>query len=385
MKNYYFILLIVFCLCSCNRHSLNHENLNGAEILSAQFVNSTEPVKRDMLIDSVSFVKLETANDCLIGVIDKILFVDDIMVVVDKNISKAVYLFDMNGRFLRQISRLGNGPHEYLTIKDVCITPNNEIAIYDIFKDKVLFFDTTGQYLKEQSMPYRFQQFEYIDSTAIIFNIIGYKEKRKYRNYTYVVTDQKFKDLYFFGNELPDIDFLRNRYVFSYNGTVYCSINFGNTLYQVGKDSIKAAYYLDFPDDVNKSQYSNTEEYLKLLETHTNFNDGFYELTDYIIYGCIVPYNGMQYFVYDRKTKESTLLNVREMFNPMLIYMWYLDAVYKDNTVVEIVKSTDIIANKESIYEEFVDDYPQLKDLYDGLNVDSNPVLFFYHINLKKK
>ncbi len=86
----------------------------------------------------------------LIGNIDRLLFVDNSIVVVDRHIAKAVYVFDMNGRFERQISHIGNGPKEYLAINCIFITSDNKIAIVDNMKGRTMFFDKNGRYLKSE-------------------------------------------------------------------------------------------------------------------------------------------------------------------------------------------------------------------------------------------
>ena len=110
---------IAFSVLSCKQQvEINYKDLSGADIIIADYDKSTE-IDKDILIDSISFIKLQTTPKSLIGEIDDIFFLDNTIVVVDKEISKAVLLFDMNGQFKGQVSRLGNGRHEYLKLHDV--------------------------------------------------------------------------------------------------------------------------------------------------------------------------------------------------------------------------------------------------------------------------
>lgn len=378
---------IAFSVLSCKQQvEINYKDLSGADIIIADYDKSTE-IDKDILIDSISFIKLQTTPKSLIGEIDDIFFLDNTIVVVDKEISKAVLLFDMNGQFKGQVSRLGNGRHEYLKLHDVCVTPDGLIAIYDILKDKILYFDNKGHFEKEQNISFRFSEFAFVDSTNIIFNIIGSDRKKKYNDHTYVVTDSKLKELYFFGDDIQTESFTyrKNHGLYSYGNNTYCTINLGTTVYQVEKDSLRSAYIIDIPDNVTNYSFESDKEFFDLRNKHSFFGDNFLELKDYTIIGYRVPRKGNQFFVYDHETKKTTLLTRKQMQNPLLLFLTSPITVYKENVIVQYESSSSLCTYKEMIYKELSEDYPQLKDLYDGLTVDSNPVLFFYNINLKNE
>jgi len=383
-----FFFLLVFSVLSCKQQVVDYESLSGAEIINVDYDKTkTNEDSKDMLFDSISFIKLQTTSKCLIGDIDDLFFIDNTIVVVDKEISKSVFLFDMKGNFKGQVSRLGNGRQEYLNLHDVIITPDGLIAIYDILKDKIMYFDSKGRYKKEQKMSFRFSEFGFIDSTNMVFNIIGSDRNRIYREHTFVVTDSRLKELYFFGNNIQTESFTyrKNHGLYSYGNSTYCTINLGTTIYQVGKDSLKAVYKIDIPDNVTDYSFESDKEFFDLRNKHSFFGDDFLELKDYTVIGYRVPMMGRQFFVYDHETKNTTLLTRNQMQNPLLLFLNSPSAVYKDNVIVQYISSSSLCTYKERIYEELSDDYPQLKELYDGLTVDSNPVLFFYNINLKNE
>ena len=55
-------------------------------------------------------------------------------------------------------------------------------------------------------------------------------------------------------------------------------------------------------------------------------------------------------------------------------------ARYKDNCIVLDVQSDLIIASKDKLYGNKKSD-PLLDPLFENLTEDSNPVLFFFHLN----
>ena len=69
---------------------------------------NTKQVKLEQIVNNCSFVKLETNSNCLIGSIDKLIFADSLIIIVDKTIAKTIYVFDSTGHFKNKVSRVGN-------------------------------------------------------------------------------------------------------------------------------------------------------------------------------------------------------------------------------------------------------------------------------------
>jgi len=72
-------------------------------------------------IFNVDFVPLETNDSCLIGQIFKVCYANDKIVVLDRNKSKQIFLFDKNGKFINLVGKTGGGPKEYNSPDDISI------------------------------------------------------------------------------------------------------------------------------------------------------------------------------------------------------------------------------------------------------------------------
>ncbi|MDR1339680.1 MAG: 6-bladed beta-propeller [Prevotellaceae bacterium] len=61
----------------------------------------------------------------------------------------SLFEFDKNGKYIRQISSLGQGPGEYIVLEEFCINKKKrEIYLLDLHK-KILAYDIdTGKYLR---------------------------------------------------------------------------------------------------------------------------------------------------------------------------------------------------------------------------------------------
>ena len=99
------------------------------------------------LVESVEYIPLETKDNCLIGQIVRY-DVSKNYILVYCNKSNNVFLFRRDGRFIRQISGMGQGPEEYLRVNDVFIDENkNELILCTL--GKLLFFNISGKFLRK--------------------------------------------------------------------------------------------------------------------------------------------------------------------------------------------------------------------------------------------
>ena len=70
--------------------------------------------------------------------------------VLDRKASQ-IKVYDRNGKFLRTISKKGQGPGEVQSPRDIHITPKGEILVNDTSTRRLLFFSLDGQFIKEIS------------------------------------------------------------------------------------------------------------------------------------------------------------------------------------------------------------------------------------------
>jgi len=99
-------------------------------------------------------IPLETRPECIIGKIRKVLYLNDRLLVLDRQTHR-LYIFDINGRYLNRIDRIGRGPSEYIQITDFTASAEKEeIVIYDDRQQKVLKYDLEGRFLDAHHINY---------------------------------------------------------------------------------------------------------------------------------------------------------------------------------------------------------------------------------------
>ena len=136
---------LLLCMCLFITQILFSQNLVSIDIDPTNRHNG-KLVLGD-LVESVEYIPLETKDNCLIGQIVRY-DVSKNYILVYCNKSNNVFLFRRDGRFIRQISGMGQGPEEYLRVNDVFIDENkNELILCTL--GKLLFFNISGKFLRK--------------------------------------------------------------------------------------------------------------------------------------------------------------------------------------------------------------------------------------------
>ncbi|MDR1554121.1 MAG: 6-bladed beta-propeller [Prevotellaceae bacterium] len=73
------------------------------------------------IVKKVRPIRLEETDYALIGEIDEIQVFDNHIFVLDILIAKKLFVYDINGKYIRQIGAMGQGPDEYMGISHFCI------------------------------------------------------------------------------------------------------------------------------------------------------------------------------------------------------------------------------------------------------------------------
>ena len=83
-----------------------------------------DQIKISELIKDVKYIPLETSDNSLISHISAVDIYKDRIYIVDNIMQNKVYIFDIDGKFIKAIGQKGGGPDEYaLLTGDLCIIP----------------------------------------------------------------------------------------------------------------------------------------------------------------------------------------------------------------------------------------------------------------------
>lgn len=145
------IYSLLFIAVSCSNKIAGH---NENEIF-VDFESDSSFVIKSMddlfnysdYLDSAIYVPLETSNNCLIGEVEDIHFVNEKIYLSDK---KNIYVFAKNGKFISKVSRYGRGHGEYVALTAFDVNPSNEeISIYDNGYEVIHVYSINGNFLRD--------------------------------------------------------------------------------------------------------------------------------------------------------------------------------------------------------------------------------------------
>jgi hypothetical protein len=351
----------------------------------------------DSLMDDVFYVKLETTGNNLIGEISQILFAKDRIIVVDKDVSKSITVYDMSGKFLNTIGCLGQGPQEYTYLAHVALSADSSMVVVDDMGTKSLkFYTIDGKFVKSKSISFYFDTFEfYSDELTVIncfFGNIVNKVDPSYKprmivtdlsdNISYSAFQCFYNDKYTKSSHFP---------VRKYGEKVFYNPSFTDTVYLVANEGLYPVYHLKYKGvPPLKIDENITDE---IVDDHDkrypHCHGDFVELQDalYITYSESIMY-WARFFLYS-KAQNQVYTCTGHLHNPFFFIWTWIKTRYKDNYLVADIQPIRILGDKDKMLRLEANLPPEkrksLQLLFQDLTEDDNPVLFFYHVNIRNK
>ena len=143
----FFILIIL--LPSFSRSGLEIETRTGEITRVINIPDSLPKQPLSRIFSHVEYIKLESSERSLIGVITKA-FIDDDRIYIFDNIQKCLLCFGVDGKYISRYQNLGNGPGEYKTIHDFDLLPNRKGIVLLADNERILLLDRDLKFLKDQ-------------------------------------------------------------------------------------------------------------------------------------------------------------------------------------------------------------------------------------------
>jgi hypothetical protein len=260
---------------------------------------------------NVRTVILEEHDDALIGEIQWIQAFDDYILIFDFFIAKKLFVFDKNGKFLRQIGKTGRGTGEYIQVMDFCIdTEKREIYLLDSGSRKMLKYNLdTGEYISSINLP-KNDIAPYLITYAydkLFLKIMHYDQQGENDNLLMEFDFKTGKNTDYISSKKWNLDWRYDVYS-SYNFFLskqpplkYAEM-FMNTVFAIEKDSIYPYFTLNTKNWTRKVTYEKydrglTEAYH--IHNYFEYNDYIHLQYDYQLYRYTVVYN--------KKTDEAKI------------------------------------------------------------------------------
>ena len=395
-------ILLGFCIYSCGPNNSKQRyskdqiaslELNESDILTTK-INDVLSIDLNSFVEKKSFsldnsikdvhlIPLETSDQSLIGNIQKIVFSEKNVFILDDFKGGGIAIFTNRGLFVRRIPN-GKGPGELQRLYDIDFdeTRGQLIAYEHSF---LTFFDSHGEFIREERLPFGFYNFVSTSEGFIFltFGKEGNEHLGKFKDSKLLITDRNYK-VKSSGLKTPDLKCLGTKNYLSkgQNGTILISNKCLDTIYEysIELNQLKAKLFLDYRNK-RVSDYCIFDTYQSFENSMRNNNYCFFggEYFDTKNHQAIILYNWYENFtsvIYrDKRTGNKVggsnlKFNLNELppiFKPIeatkdYFISWYLPS------------NEDLFATNSTIISE------EDKAKVQGLDDNSNPVLVLFKL-----
>lgn len=366
------LLLLLFISCSTNNKEIDSMIVN--------FSGESSSAISDLL--SVSYLKLETRDNCLLGGISQCSEIGEYYILLDNITAKALYVFKLDGSFVQQIGTKGNGPGEYINPFAYAINEKGKtLSVIDIEQQKMLVYSLDDfHFLYEKGLPFYSDSMEQLsDGKYVWYNKVS---SRALDSYVFI-TDQNFEIEKSF---LP-IDFRSgyslgtNKKMYKQGDEVSLYTPFNAVLYRVQNDSIYSAYEFKFGDrvlpslDFLEEKSANNNNYIPdLLESPYVAFYHVYETEQAL---CVPYYTGkvMYFGFYDKVNNISYNFSQDKIQSELQIGAFSSPVGVNGNgSFISLLRPGLLF----QLQEQGSKINEQLMQLLKESTEDDNPILLFY-------
>jgi hypothetical protein len=216
-----------------------------------------------------SYVILNTPDSVILGEINKLQIMGGNIYITD-NQRQSIFCFDIQGNYLRNLSRQGRSDKEYIRIEDFEVVADNTICVYDSEQRKIIVYDSEGNFIR-LTPAINGIAFKLLIDGAVAFNrgngaaTIDRDQDQQLFNYAYV----KGNDIAI--NAVPFDKMLEGRrfflgqtknFFYEWNGEIFMSSMLNNTIFKINKHNGHIEPYIAF--DIGNEISANTESKLLL-------------------------------------------------------------------------------------------------------------------------
>jgi len=308
----FFVFPIIFV--SCGGKKGNSYSLED----TPPIIIDVDSIKKEPLkISKLKYIPLETTSECIIGYADKVLIKNDKLYVADITQADALFVFDLNGKFLFKIAKKGNGPGEYVTFMDFDVLPNGDIYMWDISTKKIIVYDQSGEYKKDIKIP-RMSNFYVLENKIYLSRVSGLKGDISVNLAVYNMDNEKIDTILKNDEPIDNISLPNhsgNYGFYQSPSNIYYSPKFSPIIYSIDKDGVRPAIGIK---NLNMPTKAIVDEWLKSGNIFADTKSGYflenariYETDRHIAFVCVVGHFSDVY-MYDKHTQHVCRYDMSE-------------------------------------------------------------------------
>lgn len=339
------------------------------------------------LFERISYIRIPTDDDFLIGRIDKLIVSDRHIFMLDRKLSRSVFCIDKSGNKVFEIHRPGKGPGEYIDLRDIAFDSlKQEILLFCAASRKIIRFDLSGKFLREKKIPVWAVGIHPVDKGMVVYCDYNMNKDWKNRGYypNLVLLDSMMNVIdchaYFQGN-------VDKSFVWS-SRPDFCSIDnkagvmpdHTNVIYHVSTEHITPVWSIDFGKYNIDDRYwkhaagknMSLKKWIEYCRVEGVCECVYYMENEGIIY-FMYSHKGEYYHVFYFK-ENGRLLHSKKVVNDFNRFGGLkIQTLHKGNFYGNV--GAGIIYENRDRLKEFVSE-----DILENLEMSDNPIIINYVI-----
>jgi hypothetical protein len=383
-KKYYQFLIVLAVIVFTSCKSRESKYSEDEPILNIDVRNGLNQKDNEFFLsdfaNNIKYIPLETNDSCLLSNISYLCLTQENIFISD---TKVLYQFDENGRFIRQIGKIGRGPGEHGSrIKFAVDELNNEIYILSDPSFISVYNFETGKFIRNFDYNFQIASFEVFSHSDLVLFTKEFNALRDISSLNDVYLSDNLGNLI---DSIPDKERLKNRnnvagYVHLYKNyqELFYMGTFKNILYRLD-EGLNKIPYVNFNLDnkisweeliIEPNMGNKLDDFIIIYKPLENLN--YFFLTIQIG----VPQNReervLRNMLYNKKSGE--LFPTIGFINDVDMGMTFWPQFINQNKMIGFYQAFEIIdfvqSNKETI--NFSNKFLKL---IDSLKIEDNPVL----------
>ena len=357
-------------------------------------------------IDSVYYVRLDLTDESIIGQIDRLIVFEDRIYIMDWQTS-SIFIFDMKGRFLSKICRIGNGPGEYVKLHYFDIDgERRHIVLIDLMSYWALRYDLNGKYVSRKKIRFNTEGFASLPDGGYVsfsnfrnntlfmkpeYNLIYFDSLMQIEKAFFPYNSKNFFSPFVQFTGTPGGPF------YSFNGETFFHYKMKNEVYQVIPEGLYLKYRFDF--DGKNFNYSainkknGLKEYVRSGKYFINYN--VRETPGFLAFTFSENSTSKVYAGFYSKDSGNTINStsfvlkfMRFFSHPVASYEdWFVaefsvDGLLRWKKLIDQMNDTFVEKGYKGERDIFLEHKALIdrKRLTDSLTLDDNSVLMFFKL-----
>lgn len=375
-KEYLFVFIVFFAFFSCKNGKKETETLETQipviDIEKALDNPSSQKLNLSEFVDDIKYIPLQTISQSVIGgkhippvfVSENFIFYGDMM-------------FDRNGRFIRKLGKIGQGPEEYLMALGITADEERqEFYVHDNFSRNIYIYDFNNTFKKKIQASDRGNNILSFGNGNILLirDFFGYFDDF----YEYRVINTNTGEIVY----TRDSGIMGNKYLSNIQNLIW-RYNTQTFYYEGSTDSIfrlKENGAIDTPRfiiNLGKYKNSDSEKFIRVGEIVENSQYLFFSIS---------AKNGLFYGAYEKQTEKTVMKKFDEFFNNDIDggFLWLFKDTYDGREGFYSIfpylakERIEMLSKQNTGYDK--EKNQKLRQLINNVEEDDNQIFYFFKL-----